>query len=64
MYMGLFVARERKRKNWNVIHPTFPFLQRQLKLEQSIDMYILRLNVDIQLVNQSVGQSVFNHSTA
>ena len=57
MYRGLFVAREQKRKNWNVIHRTFPFLQRQLQLEQSICMFILRLNVDGQLVNsRSVSQ--------
>ena len=64
MYRGLFVARERKRRNWNVIHPAFPFLLRQLQLEQSIGMYSLRLNVDDQLVNHSLSQSVFNHSTA
>ena len=65
MYRGLFVAREQKRKNWTVIHRTFPFLQRQSQLEQSICMFILRLNVDGQLVNsRSVSQSVFNHCAA
>ena len=62
-YIGLFAARGRKRKNWNVIHRTFPFLQRQFQLEQSIGMSILRLNVDGQLVNQSVSQSVSQFST-
>ena len=53
MHIGLFITRKQKRKNWNVIHRTFPFLQKQLKLEQSIGMYILRLNIDGQLVNHS-----------
>ena len=60
MYRGLFVAREQKRKNWNVIHRTFPFLQRQSQLEQFICMFILRLNVDGQLVNS---RSVIQFST-
>ena len=53
MHIGLFITRKQKRKNWNVIHRTFPFLQKQLQLEQSIGMYILRLNIDGQLVNHS-----------
>ena len=49
MHIGLFITRKQKCKNWNVIHRTFPFLQKQLQLEQSIGMYILRLNIDGQL---------------
>ena len=56
MYTGLFVAREQKRKNWNVIHPTFPFAK--AIITWTVHRHVYFTAECWQSVGQSVRRSV------